>query len=113
MVKIEAVIQRFKVDEVIKILEELGVPDLAISEVLTHGTQQAQQGFYRGSSYRIGVRLTKIEVLAQADRADEIVDAIARAARTSISDDDGRILVYEIADAVRIRSGEHLQYTLA
>jgi nitrogen regulatory protein PII len=112
MVKIEAVIQPFKLDDVKTTLEDLSVEVTMISEVLDHGTLPGRKARYRGAEYCVDTPRVKLEILASSERADEIVDALLRVARTSLSGDDGRILVYEVADAVRIRTGARLQYTL-
>jgi nitrogen regulatory protein P-II 1 len=113
MVKIEAVIQHFKLDDVKVALEDLSVGLITISEVTEHSTLPERRASYRGAQYCVDTPRVKLEILASSERADEIVDAILRTARTSMSEDDGRILVFEVADAVRIRTGERLQYTLA
>ncbi len=111
MVKIEAIIQPFKFDEVRQALECLGVAKTLIHYVMSHGDGRIK-AYYRGAEYPAELPRIKIELLAPSDRVDEIVSALMRAARTSAGD-DGMILVFEVADAIRIHNGAHLQYTLA
>jgi nitrogen regulatory protein PII len=113
MVKIEAVIQPFKLDEVKAALEGIGVECTTTSEALEHGARAAHKGFYRGAEYRIDSPRVKVEIVTFADRADEVIEALSRAARTRASADDGVILVYEVADAIRISTGARLQFARA
>jgi nitrogen regulatory protein P-II 1 len=112
MVKIEAVIQPLKLDEAKAALEELEIRDITITEVLDHGSASVSY-YYRGAEYRGGVARIKLEVLVSEDNVDQVIAAVMRAARTRESGNrDGRILVYEVADAVSIHSGAHMQHTL-
>jgi nitrogen regulatory protein P-II 1 len=79
---------------------------------VAHGGPASHKAFYRGAEYHVDVPRVKLEMLVSSDRADEIIDAILRVARTSVPGDDGTILVYEVADAIQIRTGARLQYTL-
>jgi nitrogen regulatory protein PII len=111
MVKIEAIIQPFKLDEVRSTLAALGVAGTLTLHVVAHGDGDAKS-YYRGAQYPVDLPRVKIELLASAERVDEIVGALINAARSTVPGDDGTILVYEVADAIRIRTGAHLQYTL-
>jgi nitrogen regulatory protein PII len=55
----------------------------------------------------------KLEMVVSSHRADEVIDIISRAARTDVAGDDGTVLVYEIADAVRIRNGRRVEFALS
>jgi nitrogen regulatory protein PII len=110
MVKIEAIIQPFKLDEIKGALEALEVESTIIAEVRDHSTDAGHRAVYRGAEYVVDVPRVKVELLASSDRADEIVDTLLRVARTSVPGDDGTIIVYEVADAVRIHTGARLQY---
>jgi nitrogen regulatory protein P-II 1 len=112
MVKIEALIHPFKLDDVKATLEKLYVGVTVISEVMSHGGPAKYKAYYRGAEYHVDVPRLKLEMLVSSERADEIIDAVLRVARTSVPGDDGTILVYEVADAIQIRTGAHLQYTL-
>jgi nitrogen regulatory protein P-II 1 len=113
MVKIEAVIQPFKLDEAKALLDGLGIEGITICEVLNHSTRETHKATYRGAEYRVDVPRVKLEMLVSSVRADEIVDALLRVARTGVSGDDGTIMLYEVADAVRIHTGERLQFALS
>jgi nitrogen regulatory protein P-II 1 len=109
MVKIEVVIQPFQLDEISATLAGLGIEGITTSQVLKQGGPGGDKTFYRGAEYTVnGLRL-KLEMLASSDRADEVVDAILAVSRTS-KPRDGTILIYEVADAVQIRTGARLQY---
>jgi len=112
MVKIEAIIQPFKLADVETTLEALGIEGFMISEAVAHGGPVTHTAFYRGSEYRVNVPRLRLEMLVSSDRADELIEALSRAASTTIPGDDGTILVYELADAVRIRTRERLQFAL-
>src|SRR5882724_8536796 len=99
MKKIEAIIQPFKLDEVKEALKGIGVDGMTITEVRGHGRQKGHKEVYRGQEYQVDLLpKIKIEVVVAADRADEIVNAITAAARTG-KIGDGKIFVYEVAEA--------------
>ena len=106
MKKIEAIIQPFKVDEVKEALKQIGIDGMTISEVRGHGRQKGHTEVYRGQEYNIDVLpKVKIETVVASERAAEVVQAIATAARTGRIG-DGKIFVYSIEQAIRIRTGE-------
>ena len=111
MVKIEAVIQPAKVEEVRAALGALGVAGTLLLHPIAGGGEA--RSCYRGAEYTVDTPRVKVELLAQAERVEEIVAALMHAARTRLPGDDGTIVVYEVADAIRIRTGAHLQYTAA
>jgi nitrogen regulatory protein P-II 1 len=113
MQKIEAVIQPFKLDDVKTALKGLGIGPIMISEVLEHGGLVVQKAFYRGTEYCADIPKVKLEMLVSSLRTDEVIEALSRAARTTLPGDDGTILVYEVADGIRIRSGARIQFALA
>jgi nitrogen regulatory protein P-II 1 len=106
MKKIEAIIQPFKLDDVKEALKALGVDGLTITEVRGHGRQKGHKEVYRGMEYEIDL-LPKIrlETVIPDSRLDEITRAIASAARTGKLG-DGKIFVYEVLDAIRIRNDD-------
>ena len=110
--KIEAVIQPCKLDEITATLERMGLHEITISQVLNHSGTSEHKAVYRGTAYNVEEPRLKMEVLTSTDRANDVIDAIMEAARTS-RPHEGTILMYEIADAVQIRTGARLQYTLA
>jgi nitrogen regulatory protein P-II 1 len=105
MVKIEALIQPFKLEDVKAALAPLGIGSIMISEVFECGGPAPVTGMYRGHAYRLDLPKVKLEILTSSLLIDDVVDAVTRAARTNGPGDDGMILVHEVADAIRIRSG--------
>ncbi len=103
---IMAIIKPFKLDEVRDALTGLGIEGLTVTEVKGYGRQKGHTEIYRGAEYAINfVPKIKIEVAVAADMADRAVEAIIAAARTG-QIGDGKIFVYGIDSAVRIRTGE-------
>jgi nitrogen regulatory protein P-II 1 len=104
--KIEAVIQPFKLDEVRTALQAAGVEALTVSEVRGHGRQKGHKETYRGQEYNINLLpKIKVEVVVTSERAASVTDALTEAARTG-KIGDGKVFVYEVAEAIRIRNGE-------
>ncbi|MGC4053776.1 MAG: P-II family nitrogen regulator [Paludibaculum sp.] len=111
MLKIEANIQPEKLDDVNAALEQAGITGVMLSQILDHGGPGTPKAWYRGAEYRANRPRVRLELLVARERADDVVELLNRVARTGLGD-DGTILVYEVADAVRIGRGEHLQYSL-
>ena len=106
MKKIEAIIQPFKLDQVRDALKEVGAEGVTVSEVRGHGRQKGHKEVYRGQEYMVDLLpKVKVELVVPSARADEIIAALTAAARTG-NIGDGKIFVYEIADAIRIRNGD-------
>src|SRR6266404_1585108 len=106
MKKIEAIIQPYKLDDVKAALQNIGIDGLTITEVRGHGRQKGHTEVYRGQEYTVDLLpKVKIEAVVPAARADEVVQTITRAAQTG-KIGDGKIFVYDVAGAVRIRNGE-------
>jgi nitrogen regulatory protein P-II 2 len=103
---IMAVIKPFKLDVVRDALTAVGVHGLTVTEVKGYGRQKGHTEIYRGTEYAVNfLPKIKIEVAAPADQVDKIVDAITNAAKTG-EIGDGKIFVFGIDHAVRIRTGE-------
>ncbi|MEM9277431.1 MAG: P-II family nitrogen regulator [Pseudomonadota bacterium] len=101
-----AIIKPFKLDEVRKALGEVGVEGLTVTEVKGYGRQKGHTEIYRGTEYAINfLPKIKIEVAVAADLTDKVVEAITNAARTD-QIGDGKIFVYDLKQAIRIRTGE-------
>ncbi|HYG84681.1 MAG TPA: P-II family nitrogen regulator [Azospirillum sp.] len=101
-----AIIKPFKLDEVREALTSLGIQGLTVSEVKGFGRQKGQTEIYRGAEYSVSfLPKVKIEVAVSDDQAEQVVEAIQKAANTGRIG-DGKIFVLEIAQAVRIRTGE-------
>ncbi len=106
MKKIEAIIKPFKLDDVKEALQELGLQGMTVLEAKGFGRQKGQTELYRGAEYVVDfLPKIKIEVVVADDQAAAAVDAIQTAARTGRIG-DGKIFVSEIAEVVRIRTGE-------
>ena len=106
MKKIEAIIQPFKLDEVKEALMAIGIDGMTITEVRGHGRQKGHKEVYRGQEYNVDL-LPKIKVeLVVADaRLNEILTALTTAARTG-KIGDGKVFVYDVAEAIRIRNDD-------
>jgi nitrogen regulatory protein P-II 2 len=101
-----AIIKPFKLDEVREALTSLGIQGLTVSEVKGFGRQKGQTEIYRGAEYSVSfLPKVKVEVAVEEGMAEQVVDAIQKAANTGRIG-DGKIFVLEIAQAVRIRTGE-------
>ena len=106
MKKIEAIIQPFKLEEVKEALKAIGIDGMTITEVRGHGRQKGHKETYRGQEYNVDLLpKVKVEVVVTDDRIDEVTGAIANAARTG-KIGDGKIFVYEVAEAIRIRNDD-------
>jgi len=101
-----AIIKPFKLEEVRDALTAIGVHGLTVTEVKGYGRQKGHTEIYRGAEYAVSfLPKLKIEVAVNSDLADKVVDAIVAAARTG-QIGDGKIFVYSLDSAVRIRTGE-------
>ena len=106
MKKVEAIIKPFKLDEVKKALTELGVAGLTATEVKGFGRQKGHAEMYRGAEYVVDfLPKVKIEVAVTDAMTAKVVDAIARTAKTG-KIGDGKIFVLDLAEVVRVRTGE-------
>jgi nitrogen regulatory protein P-II 1 len=106
MKKIEAIIQPFKLDEVKEALKGIGIDGMTVSEVRGHGRQKGHKEVYRGQEYEVDLLpKTKLELVVPSGRSDEVVKTISGAARTG-KIGDGKIFVFDVAEAHRIRNGE-------
>jgi nitrogen regulatory protein P-II 1 len=106
MKKIEAIIRPESLAPVRNALDEMGYPGMTITEVKGHGKQKGKEQVWRGREYKVEfLPKLKIEIVVLDEDADRIVSAITREARTG-NTGDGKIFVYRVEDAVRIRTGE-------
>ena len=106
MKKIEAVIQPFKLDDVKQALIEIGIDGMTISEVRGHGRQKGHKEVYRGQEYTVDLLpKVRVELIVVDSLWEKAVDTLAVAARTG-KIGDGKIFVYEVVEAVRIRNGD-------
>ena len=101
-----AVIKPFKLDEVREALTSMGIQGLTVTEVKGYGRQKGHTEIYRGAEYAVSfLPKLKIEVAVASDQVDKVIEAISIAAKTG-QIGDGKIFVYSIEHAVRIRTGE-------
>ncbi|MBV8449415.1 MAG: P-II family nitrogen regulator [Hyphomicrobiales bacterium] len=101
-----AVIKPFKLEEVRDALTGIGVHGLTVTEVKGYGRQKGHTEIYRGAEYAVSfLPKVKIEVAVAASLVGKVVEAISTAARTG-QIGDGKVFVYELEEAVRIRTGE-------
>jgi nitrogen regulatory protein P-II 1 len=106
MKKIEAFIKPFKLDDVVEALSEAGVEGISITEVRGFGRQKGRTEIYRGAEYVVDfLPKIKLEVIVNDSLLKPTVDAIKTAAHTG-KVGDGKIFVYEVASALRIRTGD-------
>ena len=106
MKKIEAIIKPFKLDEVKEALQDIGIQGLSVTEVKGFGRQKGHTELYRGAEYVVDfLPKVKIEVALSDDMLDAAIEAIIDAAKTD-KIGDGKIFVSDIAQAIRIRTGE-------
>ena len=106
MKKIEAIIQPFKLEEVKEALKNIGIDGMTISEVRGHGRQKGHKEVYRGQEYNVDL-LPKVrfDLVVPNERLEEVVEAITNSARTG-KIGDGKIFIYDVAEAIRIRNGD-------
>ena len=101
-----AIIKPFKLDDVREALTALGIQGLTVSEVKGFGRQKGQTEIYRGAEYTVSfLPKLKIELAVAADLVERVVETIQKTANTGRIG-DGKIFVLEVAQAVRIRTGE-------
>jgi nitrogen regulatory protein P-II 2 len=103
---IAAVIKPFKLDDVREALSEVGAQGITVTEVKGFGRQKGHTELYRGAEYVVDfLPKIKIEVGVSDELAERIIEAITRSANTG-KVGDGKIFVYDLESAIRIRTGE-------
>jgi nitrogen regulatory protein P-II 1 len=106
MTKLEAIIQPSRLDAVKGVLTELGVEGMTISDVRGHGRQKGHTETYRGREYTVDLLpKVKIEMVLADKQVSAAVDAIVQSAGTG-KIGDGKIFLYKVEDAIRIRNQE-------
>jgi nitrogen regulatory protein P-II 1 len=104
--KIEAIVKPFKLDEVKETLQGIGIQGMTVTEVKGFGRQKGHTELYRGAEYVVDfLPKIKIEIAVSDDLVDKAVSAIVETANTGRIG-DGKIFVFDIAEVVRIRTGE-------
>ena len=106
MKKIEAIVRHFKLEEVKDALNAMGVKGMTVTEVRGFGRQKGHTETYRGAEYSVDfLPKVKIEVVVGNDEAQSVIDKIMTTARTG-QVGDGKIFITDLAEVVRIRTGE-------
>ncbi|WP_026377009.1 nitrogen regulatory protein P-II [Aestuariibacter salexigens] len=106
MKKVEAIIKPFKLDDVREALAEVGITGMTVTEVKGFGRQKGHTEMYRGAEYQVDfLPKVKIEVVIVDDKVDLVTEAIIKTAQTG-KIGDGKVFVYDLQQAIRIRTGE-------
>jgi nitrogen regulatory protein PII len=103
---VTAIIKPFKLDDVREAISEIGIDGLTVTEVKGFGRQKGHTELYRGAEYQVDfLPKVKLEIAVKADQVERLVEAIVGAAKTG-KIGDGKVFVYDLQQAVRIRTGE-------
>tara|TARA_R110000737_G_scaffold303863_2_gene311100 strand:+ start:103 stop:441 length:339 start_codon:yes stop_codon:yes gene_type:complete len=103
---VSAIIKPFKLDNVREAISDIGIEGLTVSEVKGFGRQKGHTELYRGAEYQVDfLPKVKLEIAVNDDVVQRLVEAIVEAAHTG-KIGDGKIFVYDLEQAVRIRTGE-------
>ena len=103
---VTAIIKPFKLDDVREAISEIGIDGLTVTEVKGFGRQKGHTELYRGAEYQVDfLPKVKLEISVQDDQVERLVEAITGAAKTG-KIGDGKVFVYDLEGAVRIRTGE-------
>jgi len=106
MIKIEAIIQPHKLENVKDALVEIGIDGMTVSEVRGHGRQKGHTETYRGMEYKVDLLpKLKVEIVIPDARQEEVIRKLMEAAKTGAIG-DGKIFVTKVADAIRIRNDD-------
>jgi nitrogen regulatory protein P-II 1 len=106
MKRIEAIIRNNKVSDVSAVLDKAGCCGLMISEIEGHGKQKGVEEQVRGKTYKVDLMTkARVEVIVKDEEVEDIVNAIREAALTGKMG-DGKIFIYPVLDAIRIRTAE-------
>jgi nitrogen regulatory protein P-II 2 len=103
---VTAIIKPFKLDDVREALSEIGVQGITVTEVKGFGRQKGHTELYRGAEYVVDfLPKVKIEAAVNDDLAERVIEVISKAANTG-KIGDGKIFVFDLQEAIRIRTGE-------
>jgi nitrogen regulatory protein P-II 1 len=106
MKKIEAIIQPHKLEDAKEALKNIGVDGMTITEVRGHGRQKGHKEVYRGQEYNVDLLpKMKLELVVADARLEEVLRTLTLAARTG-KIGDGKVFVYDVAEAIRIRNDD-------
>ena len=103
---VAAIIKPFKLDDVREALSEIGVQGITVTEVKGFGRQKGHTELYRGAEYVVDfLPKVKLEAVVDDGMVDQVIEAVSKSANTG-KIGDGKIFVYPVEQAVRIRTGE-------
>ncbi len=103
---VSAIIKPFKLDDVREALSAIGIQGMTVTEIKGFGRQKGHTELYRGAEYVVDfLPKVKLEVAVGSDKVDEVIAVIVKAANSG-KIGDGKIFVFDLAQAVRIRTGE-------
>jgi nitrogen regulatory protein P-II 1 len=106
MKKIEAIIQPHKLEEVKEALKAIGIDGMTITEVRGHGRQKGHKEIYRGMEYQVDLLpKIKVEMVIPNARYDEVIQTLVKSAHSG-KIGDGKIFVYDVVEAIRIRNDD-------
>jgi len=106
MKMITAIIKPFKLDDVREAVADIGIQGITVTEVKGFGRQRGHTELYRGAEYVVDfLPKAKVELAVADDVAEQVIEAISNTARTG-KIGDGKIFVTDLAQAIRIRTGE-------
>ncbi|MCM8901422.1 P-II family nitrogen regulator [Caldicoprobacter algeriensis] len=106
MKKIEAIIRPSKLEDVKEALNQFGIHGMTVTPVTGCGMQKGHKQFYRGSEYSLNLlHKIKIEIVVEDERVEDIIRIFENTAKTG-EVGDGKIFIYDVIDAIRIRTGE-------
>lgn len=112
MNKIEAIIRPHKLEDLRKAMEDLGIAGMTVTEVRGFGRQKGHSELYRGREYTVNfLPKIKVEIVVNDDMTEKVIESIRSAVNTG-QVGDGKIFIYNLSDAVRIRTGERSQDAL-
>ncbi|MFQ3248518.1 P-II family nitrogen regulator [Glaciecola sp.] len=103
---VTAIIKPFKLDDVREAISEIGIDGLTVTEVKGFGRQKGHTELYRGAEYQVDfLPKVKLEIAVNDEEVERLLEAIVSAAKTG-KIGDGKVFVYDLEQAVRIRTGE-------
>jgi nitrogen regulatory protein P-II 1 len=112
MKRVEAIIKPSKLDEVKDALSEIGVQAMTVSEVKGFGRTGGRKEVFRGTAYVVDfVTKVRVEIVVPDDVVSGVLDVVERTVRTGKLG-DGKIFVFDVQEAVRIRTGERGEHAI-
>lgn len=106
MKKVEAIIRPGKLEEIKDALDNFGIHGMTVTQVMGCGLQKGRKEIYRGTQYNINLLpKVKVEVVIKDEVLDQVIEIISQAARTG-EVGDGKIFVYALENAIKVRTGE-------